>query len=62
MYTFIYNYSGPYILRLSIQPEEHGIKLKVVLKLRYIIYVENIEMVSLMAGLKIEGCLKVDWS
>ncbi len=50
-------YSGPCILRPPLQPERYGLKLKVVLKWRDI-YIENIRMVSLTAGLKIEGIVK----
>ncbi len=51
-----YRYSAPCILRPPIQPEECGLKLKVVFEWRDI-YIENIGVVSLMAGLKIEGNL-----
>ena len=38
--------SGPCILRPLFQPEEHGLKLKVVLKCR-VIYTDNITIVLL---------------
>ncbi len=44
-------------LRSPIKPEELGLKLKVVLKWRCV-YVENIRVVPLMPGLKIEGSFK----
>ncbi len=50
-------YSGPCILRPSHQPEIYGLKLKVVLKWRDV-YIENIKVVSLIAGLKIDGIVK----
>ncbi len=46
-------------LRLPIQPEKCGLKLKVVLKWKDN-YNENIRLVSLMASLKMEGIIK--WS
>ncbi len=46
-------YSGPCILRPPIQPGKYGIKLEVVSKSRDI-YSENIRVVSLISGLKIE--------
>ncbi len=49
--------SGPCILRPPLQPLNFGLKLMVVLKWRDI-YIENIRMVSLIAGLKIEGIVK----
>ena len=42
----IHMYSGPCILRPHVQPEEYGLKLKVVLKWRDI-YIENITVVLL---------------
>ena len=50
-------YSSPCILRLPLQPLNFGLKLKVVLNWRDI-GIENIRMVSLIAGLKIEGIVK----
>ncbi len=50
-------YSHPCILRPSLQPEKYGLELEVVLKWRYI-YIENIRMVSLIDGLKMEGIVK----
>ncbi len=50
-------YSGPCILRLPFQPEKYGLKFDVVLKWRDI-YFENIRIVSLIAGLKMEGIVK----
>ncbi len=49
-----YDYGDPCILRPLVQPEKYCLKLEVVLKWRDI-YVENIRVVSLMAGLKMEG-------
>ena len=46
-------YRGPCILRLPMQSEKCGVKLKVVLKRRDI-YIEYIRIVSLMVSLKIE--------
>ncbi len=50
-------YSGPCILRLLLQQQHFGLKLEVVLKSRDI-YVENIGIVSLIAGLKMERNVK----
>ncbi len=50
-------YSGPCDLRPPIQPEKYGLKLKVVLKYRDI-YTENIQVVSLISGLKMKGIVK----
>ncbi len=50
-------YPGPCILRPPIQPEKCALKLKVVLKWRDI-YTEQIRVVSLRAGLKMEGIVK----
>ncbi len=52
------NYSAPCILRPSIQPEKYGLKFKLVLKWRDI-YVENIRVVSVIAGLKMQGIVKL---
>ena len=66
MYTFLfkwliqletYRYSGPRVLRPFLQPDKYGLKLEVVLKVRDI-YIENIKMVSLIAGLKMKGIVK----
>ncbi len=46
-------YSGDYTLRPLVQPASYGLNLNV-----GDIYVENISVVSLMAGLKIEGIVK----
>ena len=54
----MYAYSGPCILRPLLQPEKYGLKLKVILIWRDI-YTENIRMVSPIAGLKIEGIVKL---
>ncbi len=50
-------YSGPYILRPPLQPGKYGLKLEVILKWRDI-NTENIRVVSLISGLKIEGIVK----
>ncbi len=50
-------YSSPCILRPPLQPLNFGLKLKVVLNWRDIC-IENIRIVSLIAGLKIEGIVK----
>ncbi len=50
-------YSGPCILRPPLQPEKYGLKLQVVLKWRDI-YIENIRIMLLIAGLKMEGIVK----
>ncbi len=50
-------YSGPCILRPPLQAKQYGLKLEVVLKWRDI-YIENIRIVSLIAGLKMEGTVK----
>ncbi len=50
-------YSGPCISRPPLQPQKYGLKWEVVLKWRDI-YIENIRLVSLMAGLKMEGIVK----
>ena len=50
-------YSGPCDLRPPIQPAKYGLKLKVVLKQRDI-YNENIQVVSLISGLKIQRIVK----
>ena len=47
----MYMYSGPCILRPPLQPEKYDLKLEVVLK-RMDLYIENIRMVPLVAGLK----------
>ncbi len=52
------NSSGPCILRPPRQPEKYGLKWEVVLKWRDI-YTENIGKMSLMAGLKMEGIVKL---
>ena len=46
-----------WILRPPLQPDKYGLKLEVVLKWRDV-YTENIRMVLLIAGLKIEGIVK----
>ncbi len=46
----------PAFLRPLLQPEKYGLKLEV-LKWKDI-YIENIRMVSLIAGLKMEGIVK----
>ncbi len=48
------DYNGPCDLRLPIQPAKYGLKLKFVLKYRDI-YTENIQVVSLIFGLKMQG-------
>ncbi len=50
-------YSGPWNLRPPIQPAKYGLKLKVVLKERDI-YTENIQVVLLISGLKLQGIVK----
>ena len=45
------------MLRPPSQPEKYDLKLKLVLKLRDN-YIENIKVMSLKAGLKIEGIVK----
>ncbi len=50
-------YSGPCDLRQPIQAAKYGLKLKVVLKLRGV-YTENIQVVSLISGLKMQGFVK----
>ena len=50
-------YSGPWIPKITLSTF-HDLELKAVLKWRDI-YTENIGVVSLMAGLKIEGRLKI---
>ncbi len=50
--------SGPCILRPHVQLGSYGLQLKVVLKWRDI-YTENIRVVSLADGCKIEGT--ADW-
>ncbi len=50
-------YSGPCDLRPPIQPAKYGLKLKVVLKWKDI-HIENIRIVLLIAGLKMEGIVK----
>ncbi len=44
-YIILRRYSDPCILRPPVQPWEYGFKLKVVLKWRDIIYIENITVV-----------------
>ncbi len=56
-YTLGLVYSGPCILRPPLQPDKYGYKLEVVLKWRDV-YTENIRMVLLIAGLKMEGIVK----
>ncbi len=46
--------SGPCILRPHLSQKKYSPELKVVLKWRDI-YIENVRVVSLMAGLKMEG-------
>ena len=53
----LYMYSDPCILRPPLQPGKYGLKLEVVLKWRDI-NTENIRVVSLISGLKIEGIVK----
>ncbi len=50
-------YSGPCILRPPLQTDKYGLRLEVLLKRRDI-YTENIRMVSLIAGPKMEGIVK----
>ncbi len=50
-------YSGPCHLRPPIQPAKYGLKLKVVLKWKDI-YAENIQVVLLISGLKMQGIVK----
>ncbi len=50
-------YSGPCDLRPPIQLTKYGLKLKVVLKERDV-YTENIQMVPLISGLKMQGIVK----
>ena len=50
-------YNGPCDLRPPIQPAKYGLKLKVVLKQRDV-YIENIRVVSLILGLKMQGIVK----
>ena len=50
-------YGGRCDLRPPIQPAKCGLKLKVVLKYRDI-YAENIQVESLIPGLKMQGIVK----
>ncbi len=50
-------YSGPCDVIPPIQPAKYGLKLKVVLKYRDI-YTENIQVASLISGLKMKGIVK----
>ncbi len=50
-------HSGPCILRPPLQPEKYGLNLEVVLKWRDI-YIENIRIVLLIGGFKMEGIVK----
>ncbi len=50
-------YSGPCDLRPPIQPAKYGLKFKVVLKYRDV-YTENIQVVSLISGLKMQEIVK----
>ncbi len=50
-------YNGPCDLRPPIQPAKYGLKLRVVLKQRDV-YTENIQVVSLIHGLKMQGIVK----
>ncbi len=50
-------YSGLCILRPPLQPGKYGLKLEVVLKWKDI-NTENIRVMSLLSGLKIEGIVK----
>ncbi len=52
-----YLYGDPCVSRPHLQPQNFGLKLEVVLKWRDI-YIQNIRMVSMMAGLKMEGFVK----
>ncbi len=51
------DYSGPCILRPPLQPGKYGLILEVVLKWRDI-NTENIRVMALINGLKIEGIVK----
>ena len=48
-----YMFSGPCILRPPVQLKKYSLKLNAILKSRDV-YTENIRMVSLVAGLKME--------
>ncbi len=50
-------YSGPCNLRPSIQPAKYGLNFKVVLKERDV-STENMQVVSLISGLKMQGIVK----
>ncbi len=50
-------YSVPCDLRPPIHPAKYGLKLKVVLKQRDL-HTENVEVVSLISGLKMPGIVK----
>ncbi len=50
-------YRGHCILRPPVQPEQYGLKLKVVLKWRGI-YIENVKVVPVMANLETEVIVK----
>ncbi len=58
---FLLVYSGACILRPPLQPPKHGPNWEVVLKWKDI-YSESIRMVSLIAGLKMQGIVKWRWS